>query len=266
MKIITLIENLVYKPGLLAEHGLSHLIDTGQKKILFDTGQSSAFLMNTKALDIDIKDIDKVVISHGHFDHTGGLFDLLSVNKKAIVYVKKEIFLEKFKNEQDFIGTRKDLNKFQNRILFVNDITELDKDIYLMPDIPIIDHVDTNFTNFNIREDTGFIQDEFLDELFLVINKNNKLSILSSCSHRGISNITRAAINHFNRKVHLIQGGFHLKESATDQYKAVSTYFKQINPEYIGACHCTGIENYLKLKSDIGNNVFYNMTGNYFHI
>jgi len=263
MKIITLIENLVYKSGLLAEHGLSFLIDTGKRKILFDTGQSPAFLSNAKKLDVDIMEIDAVVISHGHFDHTGGLYEFLKVNKKAVIYAKKEIFKEKFKDEQFFIGTPHNPADLKDRIIYIRSTTELDPCIYLLPDIPIINPADTSFTRFNIHTTDGFIQDEFQDELFLVIKRKKKLNVLSSCSHRGISNILRAATEQFHLPVQLVLGGFHLKDAGADQYNAVSGYIKQADPESIGVCHCTGVDKYLEIKSEFGNKVFYNMTGNH---
>lgn len=85
MKIITLIENLVYEEGLVAEHGLSVYIETANRKMLFDTGQSGIFIQNAKTLSIAIENIDSVVLSHGHYDHTGGLYPFLDVNKKAKV-------------------------------------------------------------------------------------------------------------------------------------------------------------------------------------
>ena len=89
MKIVTLIENLADSPGLVAEHGLSLYIDTGDKKILFDTGQSGLFIQNAQKLGVDVSEIDALVISHGHYDHTGGLRPFLEVNKKAKVFAKK---------------------------------------------------------------------------------------------------------------------------------------------------------------------------------
>ena len=82
MKIITLIENLTYKQGLVAEHGLSLYIESADKKILFDTGQSGLFMQNAKKLGINIEEIDSVILSHGHYDHTGGLYPFLQKNRE----------------------------------------------------------------------------------------------------------------------------------------------------------------------------------------
>ena len=89
MKIVTLIENLANRSGLIAEHGLSFYIETDKSKIIFDTGQSSLFLNNAKKLNINIEDVDALVLSHGHFDHTGGLYPFLEANKKAKIFCKK---------------------------------------------------------------------------------------------------------------------------------------------------------------------------------
>ena len=83
MRIITLIENVINSGNLQAEHGLSLYIETDKQKILFDTGQSDMFIQNAHKLGVNIEDIDSLVLSHGHYDHTGGLYTFLEKNSKA---------------------------------------------------------------------------------------------------------------------------------------------------------------------------------------
>lgn len=262
MRIVTLIENLVYKQGLTAEHGLSFYIETENRKILFDAGQSALFIQNAKTLGIDIREIDMVVISHGHYDHTGGLYAFLQENKKATVYLKKEVFQQKYHGNQRFIGTSHIPEVLEGRIVYVDTVTEIDKGIFIVPDIPVINPTDTSFNNFYIRTDKGFEKDEFADELFLTFRYKDKISILSSCSHRGITNIVHTATELFALPVHLIFGGFHLKNAGKEQYNTVVDYFRQINPEKIGVCHCTGVDIFSRLLNDCNSHVFYNFTGN----
>lgn len=261
MRIVTLIENLVYRQGLFAEHGLSYYIETGHKKILFDTGQSGNFLTNAKTLDIDISDIDAVIISHGHYDHTGGLYPFLEVNHKATVYIKKKAFNLKFNGTGKFIGIAYDPLLLDGRINYVTGITEIDKDIFIMPDIPIKNPLDTNFHDFKIRTPHGFENDDFNDELYLAINKNNELSIISSCSHRGITNIIDAAINHFRLPVNRVIGGFHIRNCGVGQLDVISMYLDRFSVKSIGVCHCTGVEKYAELVCHFKTRVFYNHTG-----
>jgi len=263
MKITTLVENHVYNAGLFAENGLSILIDTGTKKILFDTGQSDIFIKNAHYLSIDLTEIDTVVISHGHYDHTGGLYPFLSLNSKAKVYVKKEAFIPKYKGEKNFIGTKYDSLVLDERVIYVEKITEIERGIFIMPDIKIYNNVDTSFKEFKILQCDNFVDDTFEDELFLAIKKNGKISILSSCSHRGITNIIQTTLDHFKKKsINLIEGGFHLKNSGAIQFTIVSDYLKQLQPESIGICHCTGLDKYADLLYGVDSKVFYNFTGN----
>ena len=97
-KITTLVENAVYRRNLQAEHGLSLLIENNGYKILFDTGQSDLFIRNATLSDIEIAEVDFLILSHGHSDHTGGLRHFLSVNKKASVICKQEALYRKFKD------------------------------------------------------------------------------------------------------------------------------------------------------------------------
>lgn len=252
MKITTLIENLSYKRGLLAEHGLSLYLETGTSKILFDTGQSGAFIENAKKLGINIEDIDSVIISHGHYDHTGGLASFLKVNSKAKIYIKEEALTEKYDAAKRKIGITFNPLLLKGRVEFIREVKEIDNGIFIMPDIPSLNKSDNSFNNFT---------DEFPDELYLAITLKGELSIITGCSHKGITNIIQSAVNHFNLPVNLVLGGFHTMNYTSSQFETVSDYFRQNVPKSIGVCHCTGIERYAGLSNKCDTNVFYNSTG-----
>jgi len=262
MKIITLIENLVARSELVAEHGLSFYLETPTRRILFDTGQTGAFLANAKILGIDIAAIDTVVLSHGHFDHTGGLSQFLALNAKAKIYCKQEAFEEKFHGPKKYIGSTIPAHLLENRVYFVNETIEIDTGFFIVPEIPVKNKQDTAFYNFQVKKNNEFCNDEVRDELFIAIVKNNKLSIVSSCSHRGITNMVKHARELFPKSpVNLVLGGFHLKDENVGQYPEIVNYFNEIKPESIGTCHCTGVEMYARLRNDCSTSVFYNFTG-----
>jgi 7,8-dihydropterin-6-yl-methyl-4-(beta-D-ribofuranosyl)aminobenzene 5'-phosphate synthase len=260
MRIVTLIENLAYKRGLIAEHGLSFYIETCTSKLLFDTGQSDRFIKNAEVLGIDLSDIDAVIISHGHYDHTGGLYSFLRMNSRAKVFVKKEAFQPKYHNKS-FIGIHYDSKLLNGRMEYVNTSLEIDKDFYIMPDITIKNTIDTNFQQFNIQNAGGSAADIFQDELYLAIRHSDEISIISSCSHRGITNILDSAVNHFNLPLNTILGGFHIRNCESAQLDSITMNLKHLSVKSIGACHCTGVEKYAALKYRLGENVFYNHTG-----
>lgn len=261
MRIITLIENLVTTGGLYAEHGLSVYIETSNRKILFDTGQSGLFIKNASSLGVDIKDIDFLVLSHGHFDHTGGLFPFLAQNNKATVYAKNGIFIPRYSRENKFIGTQGNEEMLNDRLVVVNEVTELDEGVFIMPQIPVIHPVDTHCNGFTKMINGELIQDDFDDELYLAIDHKNKINLLTACSHRGITNICSAATEFFNERINLILGGFHLKECTTEQYIHITHYMRLLQPKSMGLCHCTGIDKYAELHGECESHLFYNYTG-----
>ncbi len=262
MKIITLIENLVYQQGLVAEHGLSIYIETGNQKILFDTGQTGLFLQNAHKLGVAIEDIDSLVLSHGHYDHTGGLYPFLKRNNKARVFAKKDIFTPKYHGPNRFIGTLRNEKLLKDRLIYIETITEIADGVFIMPDIIIHNSLDTHFKGMYRKTGNEFVPDDFEDELFLVLKQNKQINIVTACSHRGITNICTTATEHFKLPVGLILGGFHTKNCTEDQYQQITNYFRQLQPQSIGVCHCTGVEKYADLRNDLNFNVFYNFTGN----
>lgn len=261
LQITTLIENLVYATGLTAEHGLAIYIDTGKRKVLFDTGQSAAFLLNAKQLGIDLSAVDALVLSHGHYDHTGGLSAFLAQNRKARIYLKSGLFARKYHRYDRFIGTPLLPEAMQERVTYVEGVTPLCDSLYIVPDIPVVNPVDTSFSNFYLREGETFVPDRFHDELFLATVSNQKLSVISSCSHRGITNMMACAVQQFPLPIDLILGGFHLLRGNPERDEIVIEALCKLQPERMGVCHCTGLDAYIKLAKAYTGTLFYNHTG-----
>lgn len=262
MKITTLIENYVSDQGLFAEHGLSFYIETDKQKILFDTGQTGLFIQNAKKLGVNISDVDSLVLSHGHYDHTGGLYPFLESNGKAKVYAKQDIFIPKFSGKARFVGTKFNDEFLKNRMVYVDAITEIAENVFIMPNIDIHDPIDTNFKGFSKKEGNDIVTDEFADELFMVIKHSEKINIITACSHRGITNICKTATKYFNLKTGLIVGGFHMADCNVEQHVDITHYFRMLKPESIGVCHCTGLEKFADLRHECEAHLFYNFTGN----
>jgi 7,8-dihydropterin-6-yl-methyl-4-(beta-D-ribofuranosyl)aminobenzene 5'-phosphate synthase len=255
-------DNVVYGQKLTAEHGLSLYIEMDQRRILFDTGQSGRFMENAEVLGIDLSAVDTVVLSHGHYDHTGGLEAFCRMNDKANIYVKEGFFAPKYKNKTRFIGTPYNPGLFDSRIRVVKENIELFQDFFLISVIPLKNTWDTHFQNFFIQSDAGFSEDTFSDEQFIAYKSGDKINIISACSHRGISNMIDSAIAYFDLPVGLVLGGFHIKDSSADFIGKLSGKLLEYKIGRIGACHCTGIDPYSVLKNAFKTNVFYYSTGN----
>ena len=120
MKIISLIENTTELDFMKVEHGLSLYIETEKCKILFDMGQTDLFYENAKALGVELCDVDIAVLSHGHYDHGGGLRKFLEINDRAPVYIHKDAFLPHYNGTEKYIGLDTCL-KDSTRIVFTSD-------------------------------------------------------------------------------------------------------------------------------------------------
>ena len=135
-KITTLAENCVYGKGLQGEHGLSLLVETAEHKVLFDTGASDLFIRNARLMGIDLAEVDLVVLSHGHRDHTGGLHHFLKLNSRARIVCKKDIFAPKYKEERENGMMHADVHD-DKRFWFVDTCTEIVPGVFVFPEIKI---------------------------------------------------------------------------------------------------------------------------------
>lgn len=238
MKITALVENTCYT-DLAATHGLCLYIEHNDRKILFDLGPDQTAFDNASALGIDLSEADTVIISHGHYDHGGGLGELLKLNGKARVFIQEKAFDNHFSQSDTgkrFIGIDKGL-KDHPQISFVKGDFVIDESLSLITAKALKLY---SSANDNLFDDTG--RDSFEHEQSLVINGRKKVLIMG-CGHCGVVNILEKA-----GKTDVCIGGFHLYSPRTgitvDKTVLLGTADElKKRPETVFyTCHCTGTE------------------------
>lgn len=239
MKITALTEN-TSRVGLPVEHGLSLFIETDSRTILFDTGQSELFAENASRLGIDLSRVDLAVLSHGHYDHGGGLKKFFEINKKAPVYISRFAFEPHFNGER-YNGLDVSL-KENPRFIMIDGETQIGDGLTLFScnekergDAP-------GAAGLNVERNGEMLQDDFRHEQYLLIEENGKRVLISGCSHKGIMNI----VEWF--KPDILVGGFHFFRLPVDS--ALSDYARRLDgyDTVYYTCHCTGTEQYEGMK------------------
>jgi len=272
MEILTLIDNLVYGEGLTAEHGLSFLIKVKNKTILFDTGQTGSIVNNANYLAEDLNDVDAVVISHGHYDHCGGLESFLAVNNHATIYLKQRALSEKYSvhgSEKKFIGfsLKKPIEEYLNPFIFLDEDIEIFPGVKLITEIFDYTHDLVGEGDFFEKSDMKFLQDPFADELFMLIHERKKNHLFTGCSHKGILNILKTAFEKLNHeRIHSVSGGMHFSGTLLDQLDQHLEKFEVFGIENLYLNHCTGIDGYLRLKNKFPSTVQYAFTGYHYEL
>lgn len=268
MRIVSLVDNVSNNKGLGFEHGLSLYIETAKHKLLFDLGASSLFAKNAPALGVDLKAIDTVILSHGHYDHGGGLKTFLNVNDKAVIYIEKDAFGDYYSERisgTEYIGLDKSLSQ-NSRIVFVDNDMILDDELKLFSGVNIVDERFTPNKKLKIRIGTEYREDDFAHEQNLIINSDGVKVLVAGCAHNGITNIIRKFVKMEGADPDYVISGFHLSnpssgknEDETVIYR-VGNSLKKHSTRYF-TCHCTGIEPYKKLKEILNNKVEYFAAG-----
>lgn len=264
MKITVLIEN--EGPSRYeTEHGLALHIEYNRKSYLLDSGASAAFMQNANLLGIDLKEVDTAILSHAHYDHSGGFEGFFQVNKKAKVYIREEAkapCYSKILFSRKYIGIPEGLiNTYENRFEFINDDMKLDDGVWLLG------HKTRGLSQRGkagkmYRQVKGELRpDNFSHEQSLVFETKKGLVILSSCSHAGIENVVNEVKDKFyGVEVNTVIGGLHLmglrgvksmgvsKENVLELAETIK--YQNVNKLYTG--HCTGAPAFKILKDVLG--------------
>lgn len=259
MKITFLTDNYVDAPALKAEHGFSCLIETDQHRILFDTGQTETMAHNLSVLFDQLPIVDGLVLSHGHYDHTGGMTHSLETIKKMThtLYCHEYIYDQHLKgssSEYEYIGM--DISLKSSGLKFIQNIekTEIFENIFLSGTVERAEVFNADAKLF-AEIDGCCIKDPFRDEQYLIIDDGG-LVIITGCSHSGIINIIEHARGLFPEKqVRAVVGGFHLFRCEPEQMDQVVQYFESSDIEQIVTGHCTGLNGLFALKNALGNKV-----------
>lgn len=250
MKLVTLMENTSCREDVCFEHGLSLYLETGEYKILFDAGQSDAVAVNAEKLGVDLRKVDFAVLSHGHYDHSGGLKRFLETNETAPVYVSNWAFEPHYNAAGKYLGVDLSLQQ-NNRIRFVTEKTELAADISLLRlETAPMDTAGLLMEEAGIRK-----PDDFRHEQYLLMEEAGKRILISGCSHKGILNIMDAF------RPDVLVGGFHFMKMEEEAFlrEAAERLLEYDTVYYTG--HCTGLKQYAFLKGVMGDRLHYISAG-----
>ena len=222
------------------EHGLSLFIETKGHKLLFDTGQTELFSKNAEKLGIDLSSVDIAVLSHGHYDHGGGLRRFLELNDTAPVYLSRFAF-EPHYNGEKYIGLDVSLRD-SDRLVYVGDNSTIAEGIDLYSCNGSAMTVPLLTGGLSVEENGEKVPEDFRHEQFLLIEEDGRRILFSGCSHKGILNIAE----WFSPDV--LFGGFHfMKLPVGDELKACAERLDGFDTDYY-TFHCTGTEQYGFMK------------------
>lgn len=271
MRVVVLSENTVARDDLGSEHGLSLYIETNGKKILMDTGASVLFYENSLKIGVDLTEVDLAVISHGHYDHGGGLKKFLEINKKAKIYIREKAFEPHFshrgENNLVYIGLDKSL-KNDDRFVFTTERHIIDSDIEVFSNVKEREFFSEANSLMKKEDSEGKIVDDcFEHEQNLIIRENGKNVLFCGCAHCGIINILNKYHYEKWEDPAYVFGGFHLTSPSgnnsepIEEVRKIGYKLREYCSEFF-TCHCTGKRAYEELKDVLKERINYISAGN----
>jgi 7,8-dihydropterin-6-yl-methyl-4-(beta-D-ribofuranosyl)aminobenzene 5'-phosphate synthase len=273
IKISTLSENTACY-GYIGEYGLSLFIEAYGKKILFDAGLSFSAVHNAQIMGIDLTDIDCIVLSHGHVDHTGGLGEMLRrIGKKTEVIAHSEIWKSKYtlrdgQTQEKYIGmpcSQEELENRGARFTLTKEPVHIGEHIMTTGEITMLTEYEKIENNLLVKENGEFHPDKLADDLALIIDTESGLVVIVGCAHRGIINILKHARSLTGKEaVYAVIGGLHLFRASEERVQKTIAALKEMGIRKLGGSHCTGFRASARLAQEFEGIFFLNNAGNRF--
>jgi len=269
VKLTVLVENTTTRSDLVAEHGLSVWVEAGDKRVLWDTGQGAAISANSDRLGIRIQDANAVALSHGHYDHTGGLHILLNSGWHGEVYLHPDALCDRFvkrsPRESRSIGISNCSDELMSRLsscaTWTTTPTEIAPGVCVTGEIPRANEVEDVGGPFFIDR-SGANCDELMDDQALFLEIPDGIVVVLGCAHAGVAN-TLDYVGQLTgaERIYAVLGGLHLSDASDDRIQMTLDVFNKFQIEKIIVGHCTGTRAIEALRGVFGRRVFPCSTG-----
>jgi 7,8-dihydropterin-6-yl-methyl-4-(beta-D-ribofuranosyl)aminobenzene 5'-phosphate synthase len=243
-----LIENSVNARGLMAEHGWAVWIQAGAQSLLFDTGQSQLLQTNAQTLGVSLQEVRSVVLSHGHFDHTGGLETILAASPQARVFVHPAARVAKYARRDDGrtvsagmpVSAAQALRKQGTWANWTTDVTEVAGGVFVTGKVPRLTPFEDTGGRFFLDEQCSQ-PDPLTDDQALFFQAKEGIVVILGCAHAGVVNI----LHHIRqitggKPIHTVLGGMHLLNAKPERIEQTIEAFQQLGVQRLGPAHCTG--------------------------
>ncbi|MFH1560837.1 MAG: MBL fold metallo-hydrolase [Chloroflexota bacterium] len=268
IRLTTLSENTA-NSGFLAEWGLSILVEVEGMRILVDTGASFSAVHNAQLLGIDLSTVDRIMLSHGHYDHTGGLRDVLRRRGEVEVIAHPDMWAAKYsrrdQQEERYSGipfSRQGIESLGARFHLTREPAYITDRVMTTGEIPMTSGYEEIDKNLFVKEGGVLQPDKMADDLALVIDADFGLVVILGCGHRGIVNTLRHAQNLTGKElVYAAIGGTHLFRASKERVEQTIADLRKMGIQRLGVSHCTGFHASAQLAQEFGDIFFMNNAG-----
>lgn len=247
--------------GFKSEHGFSACIENDDETIIIDCGQGEIFLKNLSRLGLSLNQITKLVLSHGHYDHTGSIKDIVNGADSIMVYAHPDIVQQRFsihagkspKNISISCDQKRAIEKLsQDQIFLSKQPMEIADNIFTTGEIPRINRLEDTGGPFYL-DDKKLNKDLIFDDQSLCIKTDLGIVLITGCCHSGVINTLDYVSQLFDKNIYMVIGGLHLNAASDERVNQTIEAFRKYKVNKIVPCHCTGFEVVRRLQEELGS-------------